>query len=406
MTPHDLVREALDALAAHRLRATLSSIGVIFGVATVVAAFAIGDGARRQAFADIGALGIDNVYIRSIRSAAPAGPRRQPPAPTLTLADARTLGDTIPGLTAAAGIRTARTTVTIDGRSFDTQLVGVTLTWREIVRLRIVAGRWLDAGDVRDRRRVALIGVGAARRQFGSAFGVGSRLRTGADVYQVVGLFADEGESTPIQRIDPAHAVLVPISAMDISLGEGDTTGRVEEIALRSTGADGVSTASALAAAELNLRHAGDKSYEFVIPRELLRTRLRAQRTFNAVLGGVGALSLLISGVGIMNIMLASVTERTQEIGVRRAFGATRRDVIAQFATEAAVLCAAGGGAGLVLGAALAGLIAWLAGWPVAISPLAVVLALGLATAVGLAFGIYPARIASLVEPVEALRAP
>ena len=123
MTPHDLLREALDGLAAHRLRATLSSIGLVFGVATVVAAFAIGEGARRQAFADIGALGIDNLYIRSLRPAAPAASRRKPPAPTLTLADARTLRDTIPALTGVGGIRAARTTVLAAGRVVDVQIV-------------------------------------------------------------------------------------------------------------------------------------------------------------------------------------------------------------------------------------------------------------------------------------------
>jgi putative ABC transport system permease protein len=406
MTPYDLLKEALDALAAHRLRATLSSIGVVFGVATVVTAFAIGEGARRQAFADIGALGIDNLYIRSLRSAVPAASRRQPPAPTLTLADARTLRDAIPALTAVAGLRTSRTTVLAAGHTADIQIVGVTASWRDVVRLRMLAGRWLNEEDVRNRRRVAVIGAGTAQRLFGSAFGVGARVRAGTDAYQVVGLFADEGEHTTIQRIDPAHALIVPISAMDLSLGEGDAIDCLEEVAVRASGADGVAAAAALAAAVLERRHAADKSYELVIPRELLRTRLRAQRTFNAVLGGIGALSLLISGVGIMNIMLASVTERTQEIGVRRAFGATRRDVIVQFAAEAALLCAAGGGAGLVVGTVLAGLVAWLAGWPVAISPLAVVLALALSTGVGLTFGIYPARVASLVEPVEALRAP
>ena len=140
------------------------------------------------------------------------------------------------------------------------------------------------------------------------------------------------------------------------------------------------------------------------MPRELLQARLRAQRTFNGVLAGIGALALLISGVGIMNIMLASVAARVQEIGVRRAFGARRNEIIAQFAIEAATLCVAGGAAGLPLGVLLSWVVAIAAGWPVSVSPFAVMAALVLATGVGLLFGVYPARVAAAVDPIEALR--
>ena len=146
-------------------------------------------------------------------------------------------------------------------------------------------------------------------------------------------------------------------------------------------------------------------AYEIVVPRELLKARLRAQRTFNAVLIAIGALALLISGIGIMNIMLASVAERTQEIGVRRAFGARRSEVIIQFGIEAALLCMVGGAAGVPLGAVLSGIVALTAGWPVSLSLGAIGLALALATGVGLTFGLYPAMVAANVHPIDALRA-
>jgi putative ABC transport system permease protein len=155
----------------------------------------------------------------------------------------------------------------------------------------------------------------------------------------------------------------------------------------------------------MNRLRGGDADVAVVVPRELLRARLRAQRSFNAVVIGIGLLALLISGVGIMNIMLASVTERTPEIGVRRAFGARREEIVAQFACESALLCIIGGFAGLPLGVAFTGAVALFAGWPVTFTAGSALLAVMLAAATGLAFGIYPAWVAARVQPIDALRA-
>ena len=405
----DIVRQAGQGLLAHRLRATLSSIGIIFGVATVVAALAVGEGARREAVEQVGGLGIDNVLVRAVP--ADGDPLTETLAPALTLADAEHLRASVSGLAAVSTIRTARTTVVAASRRSDTTLVGASIEWASVAGLHVADGRWLMRDDVRERRRVVVLGDALARGLFGDQPPLGRRITAAGDWYQVVGVLSPAGAGSrsrrPIQRLESSGIAIVPFPAMDVRLGVDDAPDRVEEIGVRTAGAEEVESAAAAVAATLALRHPRDGgAYEIVVPRELLRARLRALRAFNAVLLGIGGLALLISGIGIMNIMLASVVERTAEIGVRRAFGATRRAVVAQFAMEAGLLCGAGGVAGVLVGVALAGAIALAAGWPVSVSPGAVLVALALAAGVGLVFGIYPARLASRLDPAEALRAP
>lgn len=406
---HDLAQEAATALLAHRLRATLSAVGIVFGVATVVTALAIGEGARRAALSEIGALGIDNVLLRAVAPPPAPGGRRQPTAPALSLDDARVIADTIENALATAAMRATPTEIVSGASHAEGVLAGVTVSWHDVVRVQMAAGRWLSVDDERAQRRVAVLGAGLARRLFGSENPTGSRIKAAGTWYYVIGQLQDRsrGNARPaVPHLDLDHSVIVPLRAMDVSLGRGDALTRVQEIAVRLKSPADVELATQVIGAIAARRHRVDPAaYEIVVPRELLQARLRTQRTFNAVLIAIGALALLISGIGIMNIMLASVAERTQEIGVRRAFGARRCEVIVQFGMEAALLCIVGGAAGVPLGAVLSGIVALTAGWHVSLSLSGVGLALALATGVGLTFGIYPAMVAANVDPIDALRA-
>jgi len=405
----DVLHEALSALTAHRLRATLSSIGIVVGVATVVTALAIGEGARQAAISEISALGINNVIVRAVSDDPPSAGDDPAEAPLLTRADAAAVDTTVDGLAAVAALRIARTEVGVEARAITTSIIGATAPWNRVVNTATASGRWLNTADVDQRRRIAILGAELSMALFGTANPLGEYVHAAGSNFRVVGILAPTGSaSSPrstLQTFDLGTSIIVPLTAMDLTLGRGDTIEHVSEIAVATTRADDVNGIATVIDGILQSRDLDRSRYEIVVPRALLQARLRAQRTFNGVLLGVGGLALLISGIGIMNIMLASVAERTHEIGVRRAFGAREKEVVAQFAVEASLLCIAGGAIGVPVGVALSAVVAWLAQWPVSISPLSVALALGLAAGVGLLFGIYPAKVAANLDPVAALRA-
>jgi putative ABC transport system permease protein len=402
LTPRDVFAESIAALRAHYFRAALAASGLVVGVATIVTALAIGDGARRAATSEIGALGVTNLFVRRTQPAESNDKRRTAPASPLTLGDARAIA-ALPGVVQVATTRGSKVDAVGAGRSAQVPLVGASRSWDRYAGVSLASGRWLSADDERGSRRVAVVGASIAAELLGGR--TSGRIRAAGDWFTVIGVLTPRGTGRQaLAGIDVDRALVVPMSAMDVSLGADDRIDRVDEIALTVGGAGEVERVAALVRSLVERRRIGE-DVDVVVPRELLAARLRARRTFDVVLLALGALSLLISGIGIMNIMVANVTERTPEIGVRRAVGATRRDILAQFAAEATLLCVAGGAAGVPLGGVAAAVVSAAAGWPVAISPASIALALLLAIGVGLGFGLYPARAAAAVQPIDALRA-
>jgi putative ABC transport system permease protein len=273
------------------------------------------------------------------------------------------------------------------------------------VRLATAGGRFLTDLDLDDHKRVAVLGAQVGRALFPFGDPRGERVFVAGDYYQVVGVLEGRarpgGKAAPIRTRDVNQAVFVPLQSLD--RGRDARTDGVDEIVLRIGQAEGVGAAAEVVRALLK-RTTGAENFEVVVPREILRQRERTQRIFNVVTGAIAAISLLVGGIGIMNIMLASVAERTREVGVRRALGATERDIAAQFLTESWLLTAAGGVLGALLGIMGSFLIQHFAGWPTALSPLLLLLALLMALLVGIGFGFYPAREAARLPPMEALR--
>jgi putative ABC transport system permease protein len=397
MSSRVLLRLGVRSLLLHRLRSTLSILGVVFGVAAVVAVSSVGEGARREAVAQIGALGVDSVSLRTRAGAS---------APGLRLRDADSLRSVVPGVLAVAPLRQATLSAEVPGRPPETTLVlGTTPAYREAARLRLLRGRFVADLDVVDAKRVAVLGAGLAGRLFPFGPATGERLLVGGDWFQVVGVL--EGRGGPkdrpgaIRTVDVDRAIFVPLPAVD--RGAPASADGIDEIVLRLADAARVVPAAELARAVIQ-RSSGATGFEVVVPREILRQKARTQRIFNVVTGAIAAISLLVGGIGIMNIMLASVAERTREVGIRRAVGASRQDIGAQFLTESSLLTAVGGAAGALLGVAGSVAIQRLAGWPTALSVTMFLLALATALVVGVGFGFYPAWRAAHLEPLEALR--
>jgi putative ABC transport system permease protein len=391
-----LVGQAIDALLQHRLRTTLAAVGLVCGVAGVVASFAITEGARQAALREFGALGATNVFIRDTGDAGLA--------PVLTDRDIARVRATVPAIEAGAATRLTATEASWRGGHAPVSLAGVTAEWPRLVGASPRLGRWWPATDAPTTRRVAVVGSEVSAELFGAQPAIGERVLCAGEWYTVIGILPPRAVASRASLFDLDHAIIVPFDAMDSTQGRGDGPGRARELAFQLSDAGDVERAVPVMASLIARQYGPTSPVTLVVPRELLRARLAARRTSAWVLLGVGGLSLLISGIGIMNIMLASVTERAHEIGVRRAVGARRPDIVAQFACEAAVLCLAGGMAGVPVGSALAWGLSWAGGWPCSITLTAVAVSLGAATATGLTFGIYPARVAARVNPIDALR--
>jgi putative ABC transport system permease protein len=399
MNHRALLRLGLRGLLLHKLRSTLSILGVVFGVAAVVAMSSVGEGARREAMEQLGALGMDSVTLRARRSAA------APSEGALRLRDAESLARVVPHVVAAAPVREADLAAEAGGRRADAVAVGTTPDYVLAARLGIAAGRFLAPLDLRDQKRVAVLGASVASALFPFGPACGERILLGGDWFQVVGVLqgrsSARGRASAIRTRDVNRAVFVPLPALD--RGRDPRPDGIDEVVMLIDDPREV-TAAAEAAKALVERAGGGAPFEVVVPREILRARERTQRIFNVVTGAIAAIGLLVGGIGIMNIMLASVAERTREVGIRRALGATQRDVAAQFLAESSLLTAAGGVLGALLGAAGATLIQRLAGWPTALSPSMLGVALLTAVAVGIGFGSYPAWLAARLAPMDALR--
>ena len=289
------------------------------------------------------------------------------------------------------------------------RVLGVAAEYQQVLDLSVGQGRFLAPVDVQRASRVCVLGRGISRELFGFRDPVGARLQVDGEWYVVVGVLA--GRQTDTQVIgavaarDLNQAVLVPMSVLLGHRVAPNSDHQLDEIWVQiREGAAAVELGEVVAHTLTRLDNGQDSAYEVVIPRELLNQRVRTQRTFGVVVGSVAVLSLLVGGIGIMNIMLTSVLERTREIGLRRSVGATRRGIVAQFLVESLMMTVVGGVAGVVAGVGLSFAITAYAEWSTHVSVLSILLGFGVSVAVGLGFGIYPATQAARLQPVDAVR--
>jgi len=397
----DFLHIAVEALARYKLRTSLSILGVVLGVAAVIAMMSVSEGAAREALAQVEALGLDNLVARSQVSGAAAGQKG------LQAGDADQLAALVPLVRETSPLIDRFLKITRAEKSAMARVLGVDASYQTILRLSLARGRFLSPADQRAVARTAVLGGSLARQLFGFRDPLGERVRVADDYYEVVGVLRERGRDPTtggtLAWHDIDEVVLVPFPTLSGRTFDIAPQQPADEIWLQIADGERSEELAAIVAHVLHGRPGG-RAFNLVVPRELLAQRYRTQRTFSIVVGSIAALALIVGGIGIMNIMLTSVIERTREIGVRRTVGATRRDVTIQFLIEALMMTLGGGALGIVVGVGVSFGITAFAGWSTRVSPFAVVLAFAVSFVVGLVFGLYPAMKAAALEPVDAMR--
>ena len=403
-----LLRVAMRALAVNKLRSLLTMLGIIIGVAAVIVMIAVGAGAQKRVEEQIRSLGSNLLLILS--GTTTAGGARMGFGSNLTISedDAAAIPREIPETMSAPALRgTAQ--IIWGNQNWSTVIFGVTPDYIDVRQWELAAGRLFDATDLAGATKVCLIGQTVAKQLFGGTDPVGQVIRVRRVPFTVIGVLESKGQS--MMGSDQDDLILMPIStARKRVLGSGNLAKQ------RSVGTIWVKVAEGydMKAAEeqvrslLRQRHrlqAGqDDDFSLRNLEEVAATQEASSRVLALLLAAVASVSLVVGGIGIMNIMLVSVTERTREIGLRMAVGARTRDILGQFLVEAVTLSLIGGLVGIAIGVAAAIGIAEIAGWRIVLSPESVMLAVAFAFAIGVFFGFYPARKAARLNPVEALR--
>ena len=413
MTPREAFRSAAESLGAHKLRSALTMLGMIFGVGAVIAMLSIGAGAESQALSMVERLGLRNLLVRARTFKDEELREVRAKSLGVSARDAAAITDGVPGVELVAPSLKLEPwkVISAGGRS---QAVAHGVSWRhgELADLEVAEGRFLDALDERTHAQVCVIGPGVRRDLFGYGPAVGRDLKVNDVWLEVVGVLAPAagggaGGGTSFQGVSVgsvAQQIYLPVTTAERKFARPPLASPLDELVVRV--APGVSPAATAPVVRdlLDRLHGGATDYDLVVPEALLAQSRRTQRLFNVVMGAIAGISLLVGGIGIMNIMLATVLERTREIGVRRAVGARSADIRFQFIVESFAISLFGGVIGVVLGLAIARGVALYAGWQTVVTLGSILLSTGVAMAVGLTFGIYPAARAAALDPIEALR--
>jgi putative ABC transport system permease protein len=404
-----LLMEAVDELARRKLRTALTLLGMVFGVGAIVAMLAVGEGSRREALRLVEQLGMNNLIVQSKGGPEDELKERRARSLGLSASDAEAALMVVPN---AESISLQREVKVLDLRgplaAAKAQAFAVSDQYANHTALAVSEGRWFEASDRETLAPVCVLGARLKQQLFGDENAIGGMVKLNHVWLRVIGVLKSrdlgkqqfEGVSLGVDD----ERLYLPWDSALARFRFAALEDEVNQITLKlKTGADPASSARVLQAL-IKARHNGVDDTTLVVPAGLYRQNQQTQRIFTLVMSSVAAVSLLVGGIGIMNIMLANVLERRREIGLKRAIGATKRDLIEQFLAEALVISVIGGLAGLLFGAILAYAIAQFAGWQVAWSPLWLLSAVVSCIAVGISFGVYPARKAAELDPIAALR--
>ncbi len=402
----------LKNLLLHRSRSLLTMLGMIFGVAAVVAMLSIGAGARQRVMAIIEQMGVHNLIIEAKETLEwQAHSKMRKLSPGLTVQDYRVILDDVSGVTASTPRKRLTPLKIIPKPQQEMPLVyGVNPSYQAITGLRLANGSFFNQKDEDSGAPVCVLGAAAKWGLFGSANALGEYVKVNEQWFRVLGVVdAQLSSDSPVAgapAVDANNVIYIPLQSAFQRLEDSysDVRDEIDGIYLQLGDSAGITEAGQVTRAILNSSHHGADDFSIIVPAELLAEQKRTEHLFSIVMVAIASISLLVGGIGIMNIMLASILERTREIGLRRAVGARQSDIVRQFVVEAMMISFAGGTIGVVLGFVISRAIAWLAGWSTIVTFSSIALAFLVSISVGLVFGIYPATKAARLDPVEAIR--
>ncbi|HJP30410.1 MAG TPA: ABC transporter permease [Candidatus Latescibacteria bacterium] len=412
------LRETFDlsvaGLLSHKLRTILTMLGIIFGVGAVIAMLSIGEGAKQEALDQISQMGIHNIIVQHWNPAEEGAAEDEDSGTSnlsagLTRDDALAIAEICPLAEIVAPQRDLKVKARHESNSFQTMLVGTRPEYIDVLNASMAEGVFFTDEDLLRANRVCVLGADAKRSLFYFEEALGQQIKIQDQWYVVIGVLADKGAAggkiggvLEVRNTD--EDIYVPIHTLLKRFKWEPTDPELTQITIKVSDPDRLQEAANIVRAILQRRHRGVDDFKLAIPEELMRQSQKTQAIFNIVMGCIAGISLVVGGIGIMNIMLASVLERTREIGIRRALGARRHDVLAQFLVEAVMVSLLGGIIGIMMGYSMTKIITLYAEWKTIVQPWTIGLSFGVAAGIGVTFGYYPARQAAMLNPIDALR--
>ncbi len=385
----------------HKLRSFLTMLGIIFGVAAVIAMLAIGEGARQKALSQIRALGLNNIIVQSRNEDNP----EMENFGAIRFSDVRAIQKILPTVSTVVPVIQYQKEAIFKTRRKEVVVNGTSPQFFELMNLRLAQGTIFNELDDRNYQRVCVLGQTVARDLFLTTNPLGKLIKVGRVWFRVIGVLQHQPVSTAgAQEVDFNKQIFAPLQTVFVRYDRPSKSSELQQAIVRVEDENLILKTAELIRGIFARRHETADDVKLIVPEQLLRQSEETQRIFNLVMGTIAGISLLVGGIGIMNIMLASVLERTREIGIRRSLGATRKDILGQFLLEAVLLSLLGGLVGIFLGFFLSYAVTMFSNWQTSVSWWSVVLSVGVSSGVGIVFGYFPAKKAAELNPIDALR--